>query len=213
VSLLRHRYLVYLPFVVLFVATVVGGWINTVDLSGRIVDDFTGDGVVASITFGQRDAKSDASGAFSFPNLPKTSRLTIDSPGYFRQTVPTTQTEIRLQPNSITLTVKEIGVTPDKPIDKAEVRQGDKLLGTTLTSGNAVISPHPGKDATLLICASGYDAKTITVRGVQMVVELIPGTLACPPLPTPSPSPSPSPTASPSETPAPSASPTPSPSP
>jgi hypothetical protein len=212
VSLLRHRYLVYLPFVLLFVGTVVGGWINTVDLRGRVVDDLSNEGIVASITFGQRDAKTDTTGAFFFPNLPKTSRLVVDSPGYFRATVPTTLEEIRLSPNSLTVVVKEIGVTPEKPIEGASIRQGDKELGKTLNSGISVISPYPGKDATLLICATGYDAKTITARGVKMDVELIPGTIACPPLPTPSPSPSPSPTASPSGSPAPSAAPTPSPS-
>ena len=211
--LLRHRYLVYLPFVLLFVATVVGGWINTVDLHGPVVDDLSNEGVIASITFGQRDAKSDASGSFYLPNLPKTSRIIVDSPGYFRATVPTTQEEIRLSPNSLTVVVKEAGATPEKPIEKVEIRQGDKVLGTTLNSGISVISPYPGKDATLLLCAAGYDAKTITAKGVKMDVELVVGTIACPPLPTPSPSPSPSPTAAPSGSPAPSAAPTPSPSP
>jgi len=41
----RHRYLVYLPFALFFVATVLGGWINTVELRGRVVDDLTSDGI------------------------------------------------------------------------------------------------------------------------------------------------------------------------
>jgi len=213
VPLLRHRYLVYLPFVLLFVGTVIGGWVNTVDARGHVRDDFSGDGVPdAKLTLGNRSATTDASGAFEFPNLPKTSRLTVDAGGYFRTTVPTTQDEIRLSPNSITLIVVEQGATPVKPVAKAEIRQGDKVVGTSLDSGQAIISPHPGKDATLLICAAGYDAKTITATGVKQTVELVVGTIACPPLPTPSPSPSPSPTASPSGSPAPSAAPTPSPS-
>ena len=210
-SLLRHRNLVYLPFVLLFIATVIGGWVNTVDMHGRVLDDFTGDGVVAAITFGQRDAKSDASGNFDFPNLPKTSRVTIDSPGYFRVDVPTTQQEIRLAPNSITITVNEAGANPVKPITKADVRQGDKVLGTTLDSGNTVISPHPGKDAQVLVCADGYNRKTVTLKGVIQTVELEVGTEGCPPLPSPSPSASPSPSGS--GSPAPSAAPSPSPSP
>lgn len=210
-SLLRHRNLVYLPFALLFIATVIGGWVNTVDMHGRVIDDFSGDGVVAAITFGQRDAKSDASGNFVFPNLPKTSRVTIDSPGYFRIDVPTTQEEIRLSPNSITITVNEAGASPAKPIEKADVRQGDKVLGTTLTSGNTVISPHPGKDAQVLVCAEGYKRKTVTLKGVLMTVELEVGTEGCPPLPSPSPSASPSESGS--GSPAPSASPSPTPSP
>ena len=212
--LLRHRYLVYLPFVLLFAATIVGGWINTVDMNGRVLDDFSGDGIKdATVTLGVRTVKSDASGAFQFPNLPKTSRVRIDAPGYFLTTVPTTQQEIRMSPNSITITVKEAGTTPDKVIPKADVRQGDKVLGTTLDSGNTVISPHPGKDASVLVCADGYNRKTVTLKGVAQIIELDKGTEGCPPLPSPSPSVSPSPSGSaapsgsPSPTPSPSAAP------
>src|SRR3954462_5184996 len=205
----RHHDLIYLPFVLLFAATVIGGWVNTVDLRGRVLDDYTDSGVIASIRFGQRDAKSDASGAFFFPNLPKTSRITIDSPGYFRVDVPATQEEIRLAPNSITISVREASGIPDKPIAKADVRQGDKVLGTTLDSGNTVISPHPGKDAQVLVCAEGYNRKTVTVTGVAMTVQLEIGSEGCPPLPSPSPSPSASPSGS--GSPAPSSAPTPSP--
>jgi len=211
-SRLRHRDLVYLPFALLFIATLIGGWVNTVDMRGRILDDFTNDGVVASITFGRRDAKSDASGNFEFPNLPKTARVTIDSPGYFRTDVPTTQQEIRLAPNSITISVREAGASPEKPIEKADVRQGDKVLGTTLTSGNTVISPHPGKDAQVLVCAEGYNRKTVTVHGVLQTVELEKGSEGCPPLPSPSPSASPSGSGSPAPSASPSAAPSPSPS-
>ena len=209
-SLFRHRYLVYLPFALLFLATIVGGWINTVDLNGHVLDDFSGDGIKgATVSLGARQVTSDASGAFTFPNLPKTSRIRVDAPGYFLQTVPTTQEEIRMSPNSITITVKEAGATPDKFIAKADVRQGDKVLGTTLDSGNTVISPHPGKDASVLVCAEGYNRKTVTLKGVAQVVELAVGTEGCPPLPSPSPSAVPSGSGSP----APSASATPTPSP
>src|SRR4051812_18087639 len=139
----RHRYLVYLPFALFFVATVLGGGINTVNFHGRVVDDLTSDGVkAATLTHGQRSVTTDESGAFDFANLPKSSRLSVNAPGYFVQGVPTTQEEIRLAPNSLTVSVKEAGATPDKPLAKADVRQGDKVLGTTTDSGNTVISPH-----------------------------------------------------------------------
>jgi hypothetical protein len=211
----RHRYLVYLPFALFFVATVLGGWMNTIELRGRVVDDLTSDGIkAASVIHGQRSVITDDTGAFDFPNLPRSSRIVIDAPGYFRQGVPTTQEEIRMAPNSLTVVVKEAGATPDKPLAKADVRQGDKVLGTTTDSGNAVISPHPGKDQTILVCADGHESKTVPVRGVLMTVELAVGGTGCPPLPSPSPSASPSGSAAPSSSPSasPSASPSPSPS-
>ena len=213
----RHRYLVYLPFALFFIATVLGGWINTVELRGRVVDDLSSDGIkAATLTHGQRSVTTDENGAFDFANLPKSSRLSVNAPGYFVQGVPTTQEEIRMAPNSLTVVVKEAGATPDKPLAKADVRQGDKVLGTTADSGNAVISPHPGKDQTILVCAEGHESKTVPVRGVLMTVELATGGTGCPPLPSPSPTASPSrspsgsaaPSTSPSATPSPSPSPT-----
>ena len=208
---LRHRSLVYLPFALLFLGTVLGGWLNTVDLRGRVVDDFTSDGVgSATLKHGVRSVVTASDGSFDFPDLPKTSRIQVDAPGYFRTNAPTTQDEIRMNPISLTVVTKEAGVTPDKFVAKAEIRQGDKLLGTTNDSGNTVVSPHPGKDAQLLICAANYAAKTVAVHGVTLTVELTPGGPACPPLPTPSPAASPaaSPGASPSAAPSPSPSPT-----
>jgi hypothetical protein len=195
----RHRYLVYLPFAMFFVATVLGGWINTIELRGRVVDDLTSDGVkAATVTHGQRSVTTDETGAFDFANLPKSSRLVVDAPGYFRQGVPTTQEEIRMAPNSLTVVVKEAGASPEKFIAKADVRQGDKVLGTTTDGGNTVISPHPGKDQTVLVCAEGYASQTVPVHGVAMTVELATGGTGCPPLPSPSPSASPSGSAAPS---------------
>jgi hypothetical protein len=153
-----------------------------------------------------------STGTFTFPNLPRESRVSVDAPGYLRTGVPTTQDEVRLQPLTFTILVNELG-NPDKHIAKAQIRQGATLLRETNDSGNIVLSPYPGKDAKLLICAKGYDQKEITIRGVVGTFELSPGTNECPPLPTPPPSPSPSasPSASPGESP--SASPTPSPTP
>ena len=97
-------------------------------------------------------------------------------------------------------------------IAKADIRQGTTDLGQTNDGGNTVISPYPGKDAKLLICADGYDQKEVTIHGVAGTFEITPGTNACPPLPTPSPSPSPAPSdstpsASPGASPSPTASP------
>lgn len=208
----RHRHLIYLPFAVFFVAAVAGGWINKVDLHGKVIDDFSDAGVKkATLTHGVRSVITNDAGEFEFDNLPKTSRIVVDAPGYFRIGVPTTQQEIRLQPNSLTVVVKEAGVAPDKFIGKADVRQGDKVLGTTTDGGNSVISPHPGKNATVLVCAADHVSQTVTVTGVLVTVELETGGTGCPPLPSPSPTASPS--GSPAGSAAPSASPSRSPSP
>ena len=210
-----YRLASLVPILLILLATLVGGWLNGVDMHGRVLDDFTNEPVgtagPAKITHGARTMTANPStGTFVFPDLPRESKVSVDAPGYLRQGVPTTQEEIRLAPLSFTIQVNEAG-TPEKHVGNAEIRQGDKLLDKTIESGNKVISPYPGKDAKLLICAAGYDQKEITVRGVVMTVELTPGTNACPPLPTPTPPPSPSPSRAPSDT-TPSASPTPSPS-
>lgn len=182
-------------------------------MRGRVLDDFTSDPIgtagSAKIAHGARTVTADPStGAFTFPALPRESKVAVDAPGYLRTSVPVTQEEIRMQPLSFTIQVNEAG-NPEKHIAKAEIRQGTTLLNTTNDSGNVVLSPYPGKDAKLLICATGYDQKEVTIHGVVGTVELAPGTNACPPLPTPTPSPSPSPSASPGASP--SATPTPSP--
>ena len=208
-----YRLVSLAPVLLILLATLVGGWLNGIDMHGRVLDDFTNEPVgtagVAKITHGSRSVTADPSaGTFVFPDLPRESKVSVDAPGYLRQGVPTTQEEIRLAPLSFTIQVNEAGSNPVKPIANAEIRQGTTLLDKTIESGNKVISPYPGKDAKLLICAAGYDQKEITVRGVVATVELTPGTNACPPLPTPTPSPSPS--RAPTDT-TPSASPTPSP--
>ena len=205
-----YRLASLVPILLILVATVIGGWLNGVDMHGRVLDDFTNDPVgtagPARITHGGRTMTADPStGTFSFPGLPRESKVAVDAPGYLRTGVPVTQEEIRMAPLSFTIQVNEAG-SPDKHIAKADIRQGTTSLGTTNDGGNQVLSPYPGRDAKLLICATGYDQKEVTIHGVVGTFELTPGTNACPPLPTPSPSPSPSP----SDT-TPSASPTPSP--
>jgi hypothetical protein len=201
-----------LPILALFLATVIGGWVNTIDLRGRVVDDFTDKGIInASLTHGQRSVGTDANGNFEFLNLPRQSRMRVDANAYLRTAVPTTQEEIRMKPTSWTVQVVEAGTT-DKFIKNASVRQGDTEVANTGEAVNAVVAPHPGKGAKLLICAEGYESKTVDVVGVLQTVELAPGGTGCPPLPSPSPSPSPSPTGSPAPSPSPTASPSPSPS-
>lgn len=197
-------------------ATLVGGWLNGVNMNGHVVDDFSSDPIgtagPATIAHGARSVKADPStGTFTFPDLPRESKVSVDAPGYLRTSVPVTQEEIRMSPLSFTIQVNEAG-NADKHIAKADIRQGTTDLGVTNDGGNTVISPYPGKDAKLLICATGYDQKEVTIHGVVGTFELTPGTNACPPLPTPTPSPSPAPSdstpsASPSASPSPTASP------
>ena len=181
-------------------------------MRGHVVDDLTsesiGAGGTARITLGARSVSADPStGTFTFPGVPRESRVKVEAPGYFQAGAAPTEEEIRLQPNSFTIQVNAAG-DPNKHLASVDIRQGTTDLGITNEGGNKVLSPYPGKDAKLLLCATGYDQKEITIHGVLGTFELTPGTNACPPLPTPTPSPSPSP----SDT-TPSASPTPTPSP
>ena len=202
-----------LPILVLFIATVIGGWVNTIDLHGRVVDDFTDSGIInASVTHGSRVVGTDVNGSFDFLNLPRQSRMRVDANAYLRTSVPTTQDEIRMTPTCWTVQVVEAGMT-EKFVKNAGVRQGDTELANTHDAVNAVVSPHPGKNAKVMVCADGYQANEVTVVGVLQTVELTPGSPGCPPLPTPSPSPSPSPSASGSPAASPGASPSPTPSP
>ncbi len=202
-----------LPILVLLIATVIGGWVNTIDLSGRVVDDFTDQGIInASLTHGSRTVGTDVNGSFDFPNLPRQSKLRVDANAYLRTSVPTTQDEIRMTPTSWTVQVIEAG-SPDKFIKNAAVRQGDTVLATTGEAVNAIVAPHPGKGAKVMICADGYQQKDVTATGVIQTVELTPGSPGCPPLPSPSPTASPVPSASGSPAASPGASPSPTPSP
>jgi hypothetical protein len=211
-SLARHRLLPLAPILLFLLATVIGGWLNGVDMRGHVVDDLTSESIgpagTARITLGARSVTADPStGTFTFPGIPRESRVKVEAPGYFQAGAAPTEEEIRMQPNSFTIQVNDAG-DPNKHLASVDIRQGTTDLGTTNDGGNKVISPYPGKDAKLLLCATGYDQKEITIHGVLGTFELTPGTNACPPLPTPTPSPSPSP----SDT-TPSASPTPTPSP
>lgn len=191
---LRHRYLVAVPFVVLVVAVLVGGLVNTTDGHARIVDDLTDEGVKdATITHGVRTARTDADGRFVLDNLPRTSSYRIDAPGYVRRTVPTTTDEVRLNPLSLTVYAYDATKTENDRLKIPQARDvaNTKILSTGNDSGQIVIAPHPGKDGQFLLCAEGFEAKQVTAHGVLMQVGLTPGGAGCPPLPTPSPAPSP----------------------
>ena len=204
-----------LPILALLLATWIGGWVNTVDLRGRVVDDFNDKGIInAALTHGQRVVGTDVNGNFEFPNLPRQSKMRVDANGYLRTSVPTTQEQIRITPTSWTVIITEAG-KPDNHIQKADIRQGTTVLATSGEAINTVVAPHPGKNAKVMICAEGYQQKDVDVTGVLQMVELTPGSPGCTPLPSPSPPPSPSPSGSPAPSPssAPSPSPAASPSP
>jgi len=197
-----------LPLAVLFLATVLGGWVNTVDLRGRVIDDFTDQGIInASVTHGQRGVGTDANGNFELLNLPRQSRMRVDANAYLRTSVPTTQEEIRMKPTSWTALIVESGT--ETHIEKADIRRGTTVLVRSDAGINTIVSPHPGKGAKVLVCAEDHESKEVEVVGVLQKVELSRGGSGCPPLPSPSPAPSPSPTASPAASPTPSPSPSP----
>ena len=204
-----------LPILALFLATVIGGWLNTVDLRGRVVDDFTDQGIInASLTHGQRVVGTGVNGSFEFPSLPRQSRLRVDANAYLRTGVPTSQEQIRLTPTSWTALIVD-ATDPAKHIVGADIRQGTTVLAKSNEGVNTIVAPHPGKNAKVTVCAAEYQTIEVEVKGVLQTIQLAPGGTGCPPLPSPSPTASPLPTASPAASPsgAPSPSPSPSPSP
>ena len=210
---LRHRYALVLPFVAFVLVAFVGGIVNGATARGRLLDDFTGDGVKdGRLSVGLRSAWSADDGSYVFENVPRTTSIRVDAGGYLRTSAPAPGGDVRLSPLSVTVQVNDEGVTPVVGVPSAQIRQETRLLGTANTSGNTVISPHPGRDAKVLVCAKGFASKEVAVRGVTLVVELRRDAAGdCPPLPTPTPDPNatPSPSPSPAATPAPSPSPSP----
>ena len=182
----RHRALLaaLIPVTVFVVATVIGGLANQVDMRGRVTEEYTGDGVVATLTFGSRSVDSAADGSFVFTGLPRFDQVRVDSRGYQRLHVATTQSDVVLHPLAFTVYVREQG-TESKLIPHAEIRLDGKLIATANQSGNTVISPHPGPGKTLLVCAPGYAPKAVPDKGVLVIVDLAPGGSGCPPLSTP----------------------------
>lgn len=215
---LRHRYALALPFVLLVVIALIGGLLNGVTASGRVVDDYSGDPVAgAELSVGKRMTSTSEDGSYLMENVPRTTDIRVDAGpggGYFRTSAPAHGGDIRMQPNSLTVVVNVEGTDPPERIGLAQVRQETRILGTTNPSGNTVVTPHPGRDAKLLVCAKDFASKEITARGVLTTVTLVrqPGA-DCPVIPTPTPDPNaPSPSPSPAVSPSPGPSPTPSPS-
>jgi len=196
-----HRWVLAVPFLVLLIATAVGGQLNSVDARGRVLDDSTGLPVAGvSISYGQnRGAVSDEDGSYLLPNLPRGARLKTNKPGYLPQTPAADVAEIRLVPGSLSLQVNEEGTT-DKRVPGVEVRQGSKVLTkcTAEPCGQLVIDLTSGiVGQKALVCAPAHESKEIDLKGVTLVMTLQPKEgSACPPLPTPSPSPAPSPSPS-----------------
>lgn len=215
---IRHRYALAIPFALLAFVGLVGGLLNGVDAQGRLIDDYTGDGVAdGAVKLGSRATWSDVTGSYRLKDVPRTSRLRVEVPGYLITGAPPEGGVVRLTPLAVTIQVNEVGSNGLIPVQIAQIRVGDNsrtlALGTTNTSGNTVISPHPGRDASVLVCALNYVSKVVEVEGVAQVIELVKSEGSdCPPLPTPPPTPVPSVTPTPAATPTAAPSPSPSPS-
>ncbi|MEK7863028.1 MAG: hypothetical protein AAB295_07170 [Chloroflexota bacterium] len=203
---LRHRDLVYLPFVVFFLGTVVSGQFNAVDARGVVVDASTGEPVKdVPIVFGKRQTISDDQGRYELRGLPRGSKITARPKFSYGQTsVLAEATRIELPPITLNLQVNQKGTDPAKGADKPQVRQGEKVLGTGTETGSVVVVPYPEVGAKLLVCAAGYHSLDIEARGTVRTIELEFGGTGCPPLPSPSPIPGASPSGSPSPSPSPS---------
>jgi len=210
---LRHRYALVLPFVAFVLVGLVGGILNGATARGRLVDDFTDAGVKdGHLTVGLRSTWSAEDGSYVLENVPRTTSIRVDAGGYLRTSAPPVGGDVRLSPLAVTVQVNEAGVTPVVGVPSAQLRQDTRVLGTADTTGRTVISPHPGRDAKVLVCATGFASKEVTMRGVTLVIELSRDAAGdCPPLPTPTPNPNATPSPSPSPSASPAASPSPSP--
>lgn len=212
---MRHRYALALTFVAFALVALVGGIVNGTTARGRLLDDFTGEGVKdGKLSVGLRSSWSAEDGGYVFENVPRTTPIRVDAGGYLRTSAPPQGGDVRLSPLSVTVQVNVEGTAPAEGIPSAQIRQETRVLGTANVSGNTVISPHPGRDAKVLICGKGFRSQEYTVRGVILIATLVRDAGGdCPPLPTPTPDPNATPRPSPSPAASPSASPSPSPSP
>jgi hypothetical protein len=206
-SLVSRKHAVYLPLLVLFLGTLIGGQLNRVDARGRIIDDTTDLPIPdVTVSLGSRATVTDADGRYQLDNLPRGSRLDTNHRYYGRHPVSPEQTELRIVPLTVTLHVHDAYTS--KGVDTPEARQPDDTqIGKGTVSGEMVIGPYPPTGSQILICAKNYQPQRLVPRGPEMTVELTPSAgTDCPPLKVP-PSPSPSPSALPSGSVAPSAAP------
>ena len=127
----RHRYALVLPFLVLGVVALLGGLLNGVTASGRLLDDYTGDPVKdGELTLGRRKAWSAEDGSFRLESVPRTTSIRVDAGGYFRTSAPPEGGDIRLGPNSITAQVNVEGADPVVGVPAAQFRQQLRVLAT-----------------------------------------------------------------------------------
>lgn len=208
---LRHRYALALPFLALALVLVIGGALNVVTARGRLIDDFTDRGVKdGKVTMGQRQVLSAEDGSFVMDGVPRTTGLRVDAGGYLRTSAPPHGGDVRLSPLAVTVQVNVRDATPIEGVPAAQIRRENRLLTTMNPTGGGVITPHPGRDASVLICAKGFRSEQFPIRGVTLEVTLARDAAGdCPPLPSPSPAPgaSPSPVAPSPRAPSPSPSP------
>ena len=207
-----HRRALVVPFLVLLLGTFIGGQLNRVDARAQIIDDTNGSPIPdVTVTYGSRATVTGADGRFEIDNLPRGARLDTQHRYYGRHALPADQTELRIEPLTITFEVHDKAT--DKGIDTPEARQPDDTqIGKGSASGVMVVGPYPDRSKPVLICAKNYKSLQVTPAGYQMTVQLEAQDGAdCPPLksPPPVPSPTPGPSPSGSGSPAPSASPSP----
>jgi hypothetical protein len=191
---LRHRYLVYLPFLVFFLGTLISGQLNGVDARGTVIDMSTREPVPdVPIVYGSKRTVSDAQGHFELLGLPRGARITA-SPrfSYSQQSVSAEATTIELPPITLNLQVNQRNVDPPVGVKLPQARQGGKVLGTGTETGSMVIVPYPEVGSKILVCADGYVSVEIEARGVLQTIGLVTGGTGCPPLPSPSPTATPS---------------------
>lgn len=181
----------------------VAAQLLSVEASGRVVNDWTGEPLVARITYGARFTESREDGRWDLGRVPRDARLRASAVSFGDHAFAAGESEVRLNPTSLDVVFKDSAT--GQGIGSAEVRHEGRLLGRSNETGRALVS-HPGKDETLFFCAASYHAKEAVLNLASAEVKLDPGGAGCPPLPSPTPVPSPSP--SPSPTPTPTASPT-----
>lgn len=197
-SLRRRFYGPFLPLALLIAVTLAGGWINSVDARGRIVDDTTDAPVPGiAVTYGSRSVLTGPDGSYVMTALPRGARLSAQRPGYGRASAPAEASVMRLVPLTITFRVKD--ESTGKGVDSPQARQPVQVrIATGDASGEMAVAPYPARDRPVVICANGYEPREVTARGALMEVLLKPGGVGCPPLPSPAPpveSPSPRPPA------------------